>query len=72
MCPGGGIEEGETDVVVGMVGGEGPGGVADGSIADGGVAGADSGERSSLLSSSWSRSSSASFRCRRVLLAGSG
>jgi hypothetical protein len=55
----------ETAVVIGVVGG-----VEACGIAVCGVAGADSGERSSSLSSSWSLSSSPSFRRRLVLLAG--
>ncbi len=49
----GGVEGGKSDVLGGVVGGEGVGGVAnsgvaDGGVADGGVAGADRGERSRL------------------------
>jgi hydroxyethylthiazole kinase-like sugar kinase family protein len=57
------IERGGTNVIVGVV--------ACG-VANGGVAGADISERSSSFSSSWSRSSSTSFRLRLVLLAGGG
>jgi hypothetical protein len=73
----GGETGGETGVDIGVVGGEVPGGVADGvraddGVTDGGVAEADIGERISSFSSSWSRSSSTSFRRRRVFLAGGG
>jgi hypothetical protein len=62
----GGETGGETGVDIGVVGGEVSGGVADcvradDGITDGGVAEADSGERISSFSSSWSCSSSTSF-----------
>jgi hypothetical protein len=62
-----GVEGGEADVDVGVVGGEAAGGVA-----NGGVARADRGEKISSLSSSRSRSSSTSFCRRLVLFAGGG
>jgi hypothetical protein len=71
----GGVDGGETDDVRGVDGGGVVGGIADGGVTGGGVtaggvAGADRGERSSLLTSSRSRSNSTSFRLRLVLFAG--
>jgi hypothetical protein len=60
------VEGGETGVDISVVGGEVPGRVADGvgaddGVTDGGVTEADSGERISSFSSSWSRSSPTSI-----------
>jgi hypothetical protein len=62
-----GVEGGGTEVVVGVLGG-----MVAFRVVDGGVAETDSGERISLFSSSWSRSSSTSFRHHLVFLASGG